>query len=114
LVSVSATTTSSDVVNLIGCVGGDVSWLVFDFPGENLSGSSEGRRRRFRHRILFGGVALEIILICFTCEGSARWVIEDLNHRQRRKLKLSLLFFLFVLAHFFLISYFSSVWGFEC
>jgi hypothetical protein len=34
LVSGSATTTSSDVVNLLGGVGCEASCLVFDFPGE--------------------------------------------------------------------------------
>jgi hypothetical protein len=30
-------TTSSDVVNLCGGVGCEAPYLVFDFPGENLS-----------------------------------------------------------------------------
>jgi hypothetical protein len=37
LVSVCTTGASSDVVNLLGSVGWDASYLVFDFPGDNLS-----------------------------------------------------------------------------
>jgi hypothetical protein len=66
MVSVSTTTTSSDVVNFLTDICWDASCLFFDFSGENLLRLIRGARWRLLRRVILGGAALEITLICFT------------------------------------------------
>jgi hypothetical protein len=71
MVSVSATTSSSYVVNLLRVISWDASCLAFDFSGENLSTAHQRRRRQqlLRH-VLLENAIFEIVLICFTYGGT--------------------------------------------